>query len=144
MATAVASAHELPADGALARVVGVGFLAALADRDFDGLRALISDDLRARALLPTGPIELEGSDAALDRLRSWFGTVEELTLLEGAAETFANVLHVMYRLALSEHPFRAGTGPQMIEQQLFCRVAHGRIASFDLLCSGFHPQVPAA
>lgn len=123
--------------------VGTAFVAALARRDFARLCGAFVHDLRARALLPTGLVELEGGDAAAERFQRWFGGAAELTLIASTAERFLDVVHVAYRLRLSDHPFAAGTGPQVIEQQLFCRVEDGLIASFDLLCSGFQPDVAA-
>jgi hypothetical protein len=122
------------------RKVGAAFLGALGERDFSRLRAQLADDVRMRALLPTGLLELEDGDAVIERLRRWFGGVTELTLLSGTAEPFADVLHVAYQLLLDEHPFRPGSGPQLVEHQLFCSVEDGLIASLDLLCSGFREE----
>jgi hypothetical protein len=140
MTTAIQASAEQPGpERADAGDVGTRLLSALAQQDFQRLRELFADDLRARALLPTGLVELDGPDAATERLQRWFGRAAELTLLEGTAEPFADILHVGYRLSLEEHPFQPGSGPQLIEQHLLCRVEDGRIEAFDLVCSGFRP-----
>lgn len=88
-------------------------------------------------------MELESGDAAGERFQRWFGGAAELELIEGTAEPVLDVLHVAYRLRLSDHPFNTGIGAHVIEQQLFCRVEDGLITSFDLLCSGFRPEARA-
>jgi hypothetical protein len=116
------------------------FVAALAARDFTRLRETLSDGARVRALLPSGPVEMDGAEAVAATLERWFGAAEEFALVSSATERLADLLHVSYRLRLGDHPFRPGSGPQLIEQHLFCRLELGRVAAADLLCSGFRAE----
>ena len=116
--------------------VAGAFLEAFAGRDFDALGRCLDSDIRFRALIPPGPIELTGVDATVGRFRHWFG-----------ADTFelvdASVGRVGDRVALS---WRVRTSPpgdptvvRLVEQRMFA-VADDRIRSIDLLCSGFQPD----
>ena len=137
VAVPTASPRRVPA-------VGTKFVAALAERNFTRLRETLADGVLVRALLPTGPVELEGVDAVAGRLEHWFAAAEEFALVGAATERLADLLHVTYRLRLGDHPFRPGSGPQLIEQHLFCRVELGRVTAADLLCSGFRPEEAVA
>jgi hypothetical protein len=118
--------------------VGNEFLTALAERDFARLRRTLADRVRMRALIPTGPIELDGADAAAARFETWFGSpAAVLEVLNAASEPVGEVLHLTYRLQFDDHPMRPGDGPRVIEQHLFSSVEEGRIALIDLVCSGF-------
>ena len=119
--------------------VGATFVDALAERDFAGVERCLAPNVRLRSLKPPGPAEDNGSGAVVDALRSWFGTAEEFKVLDTVAERLADRVHVSYRFLLGDHPFNPGSGPQAIEQHLFCAVENGRIAAADMLCSGFRP-----
>lgn len=112
------------------------FLEAFAGRDFDALGHCLDPDIRFRALIPPGPIEVTGVDDTVGRFKHWFG-----------ADTFelidASVGRVGDRITLS---WRVRTSPpgnpdvtRLVEQRMFA-VADDRIHSIDLLCSGFQPD----
>ena len=115
------------------------FVAALAKQDFDGLARALAPDVRMRALIPPGPIEVIGADAAAARFSSWFGSAESLELVQRGAEWVADRLHLFYRLRVK----RPGDSWKIVEQHLTCTV-NGRIVAFDLLCTGFRPESETA
>lgn len=126
MSTQLSSATEL----------GAVFAAALAERDFDRLAGMLATDVRVRALIPPGPVELSGVEPAVARFAAWFGEAEELELVRSGTEEVSDRLHVFYRLRVK----RPGDTWKIIEQHLFCTLDVGRIASLDLVCSGFRPE----
>lgn len=126
MSTQLSSATEL---GAL-------FVAALAERDFDRLAGMLATDVRVRALIPPGPVELSGAEPAAARFASWFGEAEELELVRSGTEEVSDRLHVFYRFRVK----RSGGTWTIIEQHLFCTLDVGRIVGVDLVCSGFRPE----
>jgi hypothetical protein len=114
---------------------GTAFVAALAARDFAQLAGILAPDMRMRALIPPGPVELSGADAAAARFSTWFGAAEELDVVASGSEELADRLHVFYRL----HVKRPDEPRTVIEQHLFCAVDAGLVTALDLVCSGFRP-----
>ena len=113
--------------------VAGAFLEAFAARDFDALGRCLDADVRFRALIPPGLVDVTGIEDTVGRFRHWFG-----------AETFelvdASVGRVGDRIALS---WRVRSSPpgepaviKIVEQRLFA-AADDRIHAIDLLCSGF-------
>ena len=121
MATRPSSATELPA--------------ALLARDWDRLAGMLAPDVRMRALVPSGLVELAGADAAAARFARWFGDWGALELVHCGSDEVGDRLHVFYRLRVR----RPGDPWKVIEQRLFCAVDEGRISALDLVCSGFRP-----
>ena len=119
---------------------GNGLVTALADRDFPRLADMLSTDVRMRALIPPGLVELSGAEAAAAKFSSWFGDAEELELVRSGSETVADRLHVFYRLRVK----KPGDLRKIVEQHLLCALDDGRIAAFDLVCSGFRPDEAGA
>lgn len=89
-----------------------------------------------RALIPPGPIELSGAEAAAAKFSSWFGDAEELELVRAGSDTVADRLHVFYRLRVK----KPGELRTIVEQHLICALEHDRITALDLVCSGFRPD----
>lgn len=112
---------------------GAALVAALAERDFDRLAATLGPDVRLRALIPPGPVEIEGAEAAAAKYASWFGRFAEFRLIRSDVYVVGDRLHVSYRFDVKE-PDDAW---KIVEQHLFCTLDGGRIAALDLLCSGF-------
>ena len=106
--------------------------AAVAGRDSAGLAAAVTGTVRLRALLPGGPIEEHGRDAVVARFGRWFDGMDTVDLVESAGETIADRLLIHYRLDLA----RRGTR-WACTQTLVCKIVDGRLATIDLLCSGF-------
>ena len=106
--------------------------AAVAGRDSAGLAAAVTGTVRLRALLPGGPIEEHGRDAVIARFGGWFAGMDTIDLVESAGEAVAGRLLIHYRLDLA----RRGTR-WACTQTLVCKIVDGRLATIDLLCSGF-------
>ena len=106
--------------------------AAVAGRDSAGLAAAVTGTVRLRALLPGGPIEEHGRDAVLALFGRWFAGMDTVDLVEAAGQQVADRLLIHYRLDLA----RRGTR-WACTQTLVCKAVDGRLATIDLLCSGF-------
>jgi hypothetical protein len=106
--------------------------AAVAGRDTAGLAAAVTGTVRLRALLPGGPIEEHGRDAVVARFGGWFADMDTVDLVESAGETVADRFLIHYRLGLA----RRGTR-WACTQTSICKIIDGRVATIDLLCSGF-------
>ncbi|HEU5385452.1 MAG TPA: cytochrome P450 [Streptosporangiaceae bacterium] len=106
--------------------------AAVAGRDGAQLAAVVTDTVRLRALLPGGPIEDHGREAVVARFGGWFADMDAVDLVESAGQAIADRLLIHYRLALAQHGARWAC-----TQTSICKIDHGRLATIDLLCSGF-------
>jgi hypothetical protein len=89
-----------------------------------------------RALIPPGPVEVSGAEAAAAKFSSWFGDAKELELLRSGSDPVADRLHVFYRLRIRKE----GELSKVVEQHLLCTYDEDRITAFDLVCSGFRPD----
>jgi hypothetical protein len=114
---------------------GTGFVTALAERDFPRLAETLTPDVRIRALIPPGPIELSGADMAAAKFASWFADAEEFELIRSGSDTVADRLHVFYRVRVK----KPGDLSKIVEQHLLCALEEGRISALDLVCTGFRP-----
>ena len=126
MSTQRSSASEL----------GSGLVTALAQRDFPRLASTLTPEVRMRALIPPGPVEVSGAEAVAAKFSSWFADAEELELIRSGSDTVADRLHVFYRLRVKKH----GDHRKIVEQHLLCAVDDDRISALDLVCSGFRPD----
>ena len=115
---------------------GATFVAALAERDYSRLAGTLAPDVRMRALIPPGPIEISGPEAASAKFSSWFGDVEDLELVSSGSDAVADRLHVYYRLRVR----KPGDVWKLVEQHMLCAFDGDRIAALDLVCSGFRPD----
>ena len=106
--------------------------AAVADRATARLAAAVTDTVRLRALLPGGPIEDHGRDAVLTRFGEWFADMDTVDLVDSAGEAVADRLLIHYRLNLAQRGTRWAC-----TQTAICKIDDGRLATIDLLCSGF-------
>jgi hypothetical protein len=105
---------------------------AVAGRDTVRLAAAVTDTVRLRALLPGGPIEEHGRDAVVARFGRWFAGMDTVGLVEAGGEALPGRLLIHYRLDLA----RRGTR-WACTQASVCKTVDGRLATIDLLCSGF-------
>ena len=105
---------------------------AVADRDSVQLAAAVTDTVRLRALLPGGPIEEHGREAVVARFGGWFADMDTVGLVESAGEAMADRFLIHYRLDLAQCDTRWACTHTSI-----CKVIDGRLATIDLLCSGF-------
>jgi ketosteroid isomerase-like protein len=112
------------------------FVDAVARRDFDGLQAMMTEDVRFRLLVPKGPQAHVGAAETVGRFAGWYGAVDELRLESSSTGTVAGRLVLAYRLRLLD-----ADGWRVIEQHVVADVApDGRLEAIDLLCTGFHPD----
>jgi hypothetical protein len=117
------------------RDVGRHFVKALSERDLEALRAALSEDVRFRLLLPSGPQHEAGAAATAGRFMGWFGDAHPLELKASTVEWVADRLAITYRFRLHD-----GDGSKLIEQHLMVDLDEdGRVEAIDLLCSGFLP-----
>ena len=112
--------------------IAASIATAVACRDGGRLGALLTDTVRLRALLPGGPVEAHGRDAVVSRFAGWFADFDTVELVDVAGEPVADRLLVHYRLTLRQGPTRWAC-----TQTLICKTAGDRLATLDLLCSGF-------
>ena len=120
------------------RPAGDQLLEALAARDFDRMPDCFEADATMRAMLPSGPTAFHGAAQIVENLRTWFGGAHEFELLDSAVGEVAGRPHVAWRLRM--HPTPWGDDAwHIVEQQAYLQAGE-RIASIDLLCSGFQPE----
>jgi TusA-related sulfurtransferase len=106
---------------------------AVAARDRGALLASLAPDVRMRFLVPRGPDEVLGADAAAERFLQWFGEADILRTMDVRAVAVADRTSLRYRFELHE-----ARGWSVVEQQLYLDVGpDGRIFGLDLMCSGF-------
>ena len=116
--------------------LGQGLVTALAQRDFPRLANTLTPDVRMRALIPPGPIEVSGAEAAAAKFSSWFADAEQFELVRSGSDTVADRLHVFYRLRVK----KPGDVRKIVEKHLLCALDDDRISALDLVCSGFRPE----
>ncbi len=114
--------------------LGEQFVAAIAQRDRDGLRLLLADDVDFKGMTP-GRVWEAADPGGVDDivLGHWFEEDEQVSavpVLETAH--IAGVDRVGYRLDV-ETP----DGPRVVEQQAYYRVKDDRIVHMRVVCSGF-------
>jgi hypothetical protein len=131
--------EEQGSNNAVRWSVGGIFLEALASRDYVRMGATFESRVRFRAMLPPGPIDLEGPDAVTEAFRSWFGDAEGFELVDATVGEVGGRLHLSWRLRVRPAPFGIGEGWHVIEQQAYATATES-IEALDLLCSGFHPD----
>jgi hypothetical protein len=116
-----------------AQAVGEAFLSALVVGDFDRMGALLTPEVRLRALTPS---HVWGSFGAAARatMRGWWGKYDRLEFLWTRVEMVSTKLHLSYR-------YLEWTGDQatLCEQHAYCVVEDGLIADLSLLCAGSLP-----
>ena len=120
--------------------LGAALVTALAERDFARLADTLTPDARMRALIPPGPVEVSGAEAAAAKFSAWFGDAEELELVRSGSETVADRLHVFYRLRVK----KPGDFRKIVEQHLLCALEDDRVTALDLVCTGFRPDEAGA
>ena len=106
--------------------------AVVACRDGGRLGATLTDTVRLRALLPGGAVESHGRDAVVARFAGWFADFDTVELVSAEGEPVADRLLVHYRLGLRQESTR-----WICTQTLICKTVGDRLATVDLLCSGF-------
>ena len=104
----------------------------VARRDPQRLSATLTETVRLRGLLPSGPIEAHGRENVAALLCALFADFDTVDVVGSAGEPVADKLLIHYRL----HVGRAERS-WVCTQTAVCRLVDGRLAVIDLLCSGF-------
>jgi hypothetical protein len=116
--------------------VGGLLIEALARQDFTAVAGCLDPNVRMRALLPRGPIEVVGSDQVAGWLRSLFGGPDGLEVADGSVGGIGPRLYLRWRVSLT--PAGPAGRCRQVEQHVFATTAaSGQISVLDLLCSGF-------
>lgn len=114
---------------------GSRFVAAVAARDVDGLRAVLAPDVDFRGLTPGRFWEASDPDGVVDAvLGHWFGEsdhVEAVGHLE-QGDPVADTDRIGYRFAVTNDD-----GPHWVEQQMYYREQEGRLVHARVVCSGY-------
>jgi hypothetical protein len=114
------------------------FVDALAAKDEDRLRAVLTEDVDFRGLTPSEAWQGTGRDAVLEVLLGrWFEPHDEIVeVREVHVDTVGDRDRVTYRLGLSCHG-----EPRVTEQHaVFETDDRGRIGWLRIMCSGFRPD----
>ena len=117
--------------------IGERFARALSNRDHDGLKCLLAEQVDFRAMTPSRFWESSDPAVVVDEtiLGTWFsparGSVELVAL---QVDSVGPVDRVGYRLEL-EGP----DGHLQVEQQAYLRSEGGRVEWLRIMCTGFLP-----
>jgi hypothetical protein len=114
--------------------VGGLLIESLARRDFATMGNCLDGEVRLRALLPCGEIEVSGHHDVIEWFHGLFGTAEDFELVDGTVGEIGSRLYLCWRVSLVAPD--AGRRRSVVEQHMFA-TASERITSLDLLCSGF-------
>ena len=111
---------------------------ALADRDPARLGAVLADDVHLRALLPSGLVDLTGSDVLVGEFHRWFDGMDLVRLADATAQPFSDRLLLHYELEVAKDDRR-----WIVAQSVVAIVKAGRLETLDIVCTGFRPPPSA-
>ncbi len=120
--------------------VAGALLDGLSNRDFDLMSACLAPDVRFRAMLPRGPVEVTGADEAAALFRRWFGGEDSFEVLDASVGQIGPRIYLRWRIRMS--PLDDPSSERVVEQHLFT-TGNEVIRTLDLLCSGFHSPAAA-
>ena len=115
--------------------VGSRFVAAVAARDVDGLRAVLAPDVDFKGLTPGRFWEAANPEGVVDAvLGHWFGESDRIDAVDHLEEggPVADTQRVGYRFAVTNDG-----GPYVVEQQMYYRERDGRLVYARVVCSGY-------
>lgn len=107
---------------------------AVSCRDFRAFERCLSAGVHLRALLPMGPLELDGAATVAGQFETWFGGPDDFALLEASAGAVGAKRYLRWRIRLN--PAGSPERGRVAEQHLFT-TGHDSIETIDLVCSGF-------
>jgi hypothetical protein len=116
---------------------GEAFARAIAAKDGDALKKLLSPDLDFKALTPGRFWEADSVEVIVDEviLGSWFDPSDEIEALESVETSkVAERDRVAYRLRI-----RNPDGVFLVEQQAYYDTDGERIRWLRILCAGYQP-----
>jgi hypothetical protein len=117
--------------------MGERFARALADKDADGLKALLRSDVDFRALTPGRAWESTDAHAIVDEtiLGTWFDDTRDIVeLLAVDTDSVGDVERVGYRFRIMRPD-----GEHVLEQQAYLRTEGDEIGWLRIMCTGFLP-----
>ena len=114
---------------------GQRFVSAIAHRAWDELATYLDDAVEFRGLTTKGLFSADDRASALSHVQTWFGWLDQLTLLSSEVQPMHDRLHISYRFHAHKDQW------YLIEQQAYCSVEDGQIKQIYLVCSGFRPEV---
>jgi hypothetical protein len=117
--------------------LGEQFVTALCQQDRGALAALLTDDARMRALIPSRLREEDGAPAVVGRFVAWFGDASRIDVKEMDVTGVGEKLAIRYRFVVTEDG-----ADHDVEQTIYATTRDGRLATLDLLCTGFHLRAP--
>ena len=115
-------------------------LDALSRRDFDALESCLDPEVRFRALLPRGPMELGTATETADRFRTWFGGDDGFEVIDASVSQIGTKIYARWRIRMTP---RDASEPTRVAEQHVYTTGSEQIATLDLLCSGFHSEADA-
>lgn len=116
---------------------GEAFARALAAKDADRLKSLLSPGLDFKALTPGRFWESDNAGSIVDEmiLGAWFDPSDEIEGLDSVETSKVGKRHrVAYRLRV-----RNTDGPFLVEQQAYYDTDGERISWLRILCAGYQP-----
>ncbi len=113
-------------------------LDALTQRDFDEMQRLLVDDVRFRALTPSGPFEIHRADETAAKFRGWFGGEGEFDIVDASLGQVGTRPYARWRARISSP---GHMGQSCIAEQHVFTTGTARIETLDLLCSGFQVEI---
>ncbi len=128
------SACSLTAHRSTGWPIGGLLLDALTHRDFDAMQRLFDDNIRFRALVPSGPFELNTPEATAAKFRTWFGGPDDFEVLDASLGHVGAKLYARWQVRLSS-PGRPMSPAS--QSSTSSSAAPSKIETLDLLCSGF-------
>jgi hypothetical protein len=114
---------------------GQRFVAAIAHRAWNELATCLDDAVEFRGLTTKGLFSADNRASALSHVQTWFGWLDQLTLLSSKVQPMHDRLHISYRFHARKDQW------YLIEQQAYCSIEDGQIKQIYLVCSGFRPEV---
>jgi hypothetical protein len=115
---------------------GTEFARALAEKDFERIRALMDPQLDFRGMTPRRVWEAGTPDELIGTvLRQWFEDSDDIRALEHLeTDMVVDRERIGYRFSV-----RNQDGEFLVEQQAYLEVRDGRISWMRVLCSGYRP-----
>jgi len=116
---------------------GERYVAALAAKDVDALRAVLDPAIDVRALTPRAFWEATGADDFVERivLGHWFEPDDVITdVVRVETDDVGGRHRVGYRLAVTN-----ADGDHLVEQQAYYESEGDRITWLRIVCAGYQP-----
>ena len=117
--------------------VGSRFVTAIAQRDTEGLRALLADNVDFKAVTPKRFWEGGTPDEVLDAVFGhWFEETDHIdeVVHSDQGEDVADVKRIGYRFRIT-----TPDGPHLVEQQAYYYEYDDQILYLRVVCSGYRP-----